>query len=639
MTGEIVRAAIHPGLGIARLGTSDTDLLLAPQTPFPPRRAADSSHDAEGRLKREAVEFRVYGYDADGKVVAELTAENADITWRAHVANAKAAWFKFRHPMDVPSLAATVVQRRNPEITDPEARRKLIIDPGPRSISGRAQGGAAAHRFDTGTFQDTPVFLGELRTDARGRLLFLPGLGHSGSPAGLPPYVEADEDGFGNAAGWFDDIADGPVDADVVIEGRVIPTEGAWVASAPPNFAPDLKAWRSIYDLVQELYAGQGWRPWPSEVSFTREVYPLLARLTALQWTNKALAAVFGHGAPFDFDNADLLDRLGRIHGAKDVYRPLRTAIARMFRTPGDGRDPSDWPWFYGDSFGSGPENDPHTYFMIGGERLRILSAWADGKFVADWSGEPPPQTIDALSLAEQPPALDRAALEFCAADAFHPGIELTWPLRHASLWSAPFRVARATRPEPDYGRHLDVPRVLGEDGPLRGQFAGSLTRWMLLPWQIDTGGCLAGYDDKLAYDAPSFWPARVPNHVLTQEDYSKVLDNRLSESDRREAFAVRQSWFATLGVPSRKWGEELIARFGGMGIVEAREPPGDLTDLPSPIYVATVPKAASPARTQGLAAPQGEQPPLTEADRNAQAAGFADEADRQAMRRMRFGR
>jgi hypothetical protein len=29
--------------------------------------------------------------------VAELTTENAEIVWTVHVANAKAAWFKFRH--------------------------------------------------------------------------------------------------------------------------------------------------------------------------------------------------------------------------------------------------------------------------------------------------------------------------------------------------------------------------------------------------------------------------------------------------------------------------------------------------------------------------------------------------------------
>ncbi|PWB61963.1 MAG: hypothetical protein C3F17_11995, partial [Bradyrhizobiaceae bacterium] len=65
----------------------------------------------------------MYGHDADGHVVAELTAANADIAWNVHVANAKAAWFKFRNAMDVETLADTVVERRNPEIVDPDERR------------------------------------------------------------------------------------------------------------------------------------------------------------------------------------------------------------------------------------------------------------------------------------------------------------------------------------------------------------------------------------------------------------------------------------------------------------------------------------------------------------------------------------
>jgi hypothetical protein len=180
MAGTIVRAAIHPAIGIARVGSSRNDYLLAPQVPFPPPRPVDSSHDATGQLKREAVEFRIYGYDADGSTV-ELTADNADIVWTVHVANAKAAWYKFRHAMDLDALSGTVVEWRNPTVVIPAERRRLVINPGPRSISGRDQGGLSEHRFDTGTFKDTPVYLGELRTTPQGRMLFLAGHGVSAS--------------------------------------------------------------------------------------------------------------------------------------------------------------------------------------------------------------------------------------------------------------------------------------------------------------------------------------------------------------------------------------------------------------------------------------------------------------------------
>jgi hypothetical protein len=48
----------------------------------------------QGALKREVAEFRLYGYDATGKVVCEL-AMDADtmIEWTVELANLKAAWY------------------------------------------------------------------------------------------------------------------------------------------------------------------------------------------------------------------------------------------------------------------------------------------------------------------------------------------------------------------------------------------------------------------------------------------------------------------------------------------------------------------------------------------------------------------
>ena len=352
MPNTVVRASIHPAIGIARLGSSPDEHLLAPQVPNPPPRPVNSSHDGHGQLKREAVEFRIYGYDKDDNVVAELTANNAEIVWSVHVANAKAAWFKFRHAMDVDTLKDTIVERRNPEIVDPAERRKLVIDPGVRSISGRNQGGAAEHRFDTGTFKGVPVYLGEIRTCGAGRFIFLGGHGVSSSPGGAPPFVDSDQDPFGNAADWHDDIADGPVDATVRVAGVDIPTEGAWVISAPPNYAPDLKSWRTLYDVLIDLYVAAKWLPQKANISFTEDVYPILARLSGLQWVNKAFASVFGHRAPFDFLDENLIERLNQIHGgtASDVFKPLRVAVFKIFREQTKHpSDPAAWPWLYGE--------------------------------------------------------------------------------------------------------------------------------------------------------------------------------------------------------------------------------------------------------------------------------------------------
>src|SRR5438093_1268089 len=72
---------IHPGIGIARLGNSDTEFYLAPETPAALPQECDSSgnprfgpngvtplyvtsfKDKKGRVKRQAARFQVFVYD------------------------------------------------------------------------------------------------------------------------------------------------------------------------------------------------------------------------------------------------------------------------------------------------------------------------------------------------------------------------------------------------------------------------------------------------------------------------------------------------------------------------------------------------------------------------------------------------
>ena len=150
----------------------------------------------------------------------------------------------------MPSCAANRDPRRCGAVTRSELHQKCgrarngwpasVGIRSPRSITGRDVSGGREHAFDDGTFGTTVVELGELRTDGAGRLLVLGGRGRSGSPSGAPIYVAGDASSFANADDWFDDVSDGPVTAEVSIDGRPIPTAGAWVAVAPPNYAPDV---------------------------------------------------------------------------------------------------------------------------------------------------------------------------------------------------------------------------------------------------------------------------------------------------------------------------------------------------------------------------------------------------------------
>jgi hypothetical protein len=103
---RIVRAAIHPAIGIARVGNSQDGFFIGPEVIEPEPQPAGFYKDPKGALKRQAALFHIYGYNSAGEVVSELTADNAEIAWTAHVANSKAAWYQFQLAMDVPEANA-----------------------------------------------------------------------------------------------------------------------------------------------------------------------------------------------------------------------------------------------------------------------------------------------------------------------------------------------------------------------------------------------------------------------------------------------------------------------------------------------------------------------------------------------------
>ena len=161
------RIEIHPGIGIARVGPSD-EFYLSPE---PEVTAPETYRDSPGRLKRQAARFRLFSCDRDANGVLtaarELGPADGAITWTAHLVNRKGA---------APNFAKPGGGRRNHATGDDAQDAPLIIDPGPRSVSGL---NAPPVPFDTGTFMGTIVPLGDIRTDARGRLLVCGGRGRS----------------------------------------------------------------------------------------------------------------------------------------------------------------------------------------------------------------------------------------------------------------------------------------------------------------------------------------------------------------------------------------------------------------------------------------------------------------------------
>lgn len=443
----IVKAAIYPAIGIARVGNSLDELCLAPEVNDPSPEAPGFYRDDTGAIKRQAVRFRIYGFNAAGEVVTELNSDTADIQWAVTLANTKAAWYQFQIALDIPEAAtAPPTFLRNMGVAD---RSTLRITPGKRQIKGPDQGGKA-YAFDTGRFMGKEVYLGELRTDSHGLLIVLGGRGKAASCNGAQAVT------FANNEGWNDDVADGPVTATVRYQSHELPVDPAWVVVAPPNYAPQQKSVRTMWDLMRDMFVSAGTLSAPDKPSFRNDIQPIFERLSGLQWVNAGFAAAFGWGGTCPFSQAEWMNKLAL---PSDELKEWRRTLFNQFRQfQRDAWAPAPWPWLYGDAMALPPGDTPRQHCALSDLQMRFLRQWADGEFIADCDpGGIRPRDIEEVPLADQPDMLNRAAMEFCLADAFHPGCEMTWPMRRVSMYMAPFRLAH--RPshwiEPDYGAVL----------------------------------------------------------------------------------------------------------------------------------------------------------------------------------------
>lgn len=572
----IVQAVIHPAIGIARVGTSD-EYIYGPEVTDPAPLPPGSYRDADKRLKRQAARFRIYGVNARGEIVRELTGGEGDATieWSVQLANHKAAWYGFQLALDIPEANyAPPTTLRNAGVAD---RSTLAITSKPRVLKG---GKVKAKTFE-GRFLDIPVYLGEATTDAEQRLTILGGKGAAASADGSAAIT------FANNEGWYDDVSDGPVTAKVTLNGEEIQVIPAWVVVAPPNYGPQRKSVRTMWDLMRDVAIKAGKLAAPDRPSFARDILPIFQRMEGLQWVNAGFAAGFGWEGVFDLTSPEVLKRLG---SASPADRERRRVIYNNFRTfDADANSPVPWPWLYGDAMNIPPVASPRQNSVLSDCQMAMLWQWSEGDFEADHDpATPPPTDIDQVPLAEQGDMLTRAALEFCLADAFHPGCEMTWPVRAATMYMAPFRFQHAPvgwiAPPP--GAVLTTDDVTIPNGPLCGQMAGGITRWMAVPWQTDTSSCRSGYTPTYDPYVPTFWPARVPNEVLTKENYDIVMDRSRPLSERRKAFASREAWIEPLGADGYTHQiNNMVHHFDFLGVVEVREGPGD-ADFPATIEV-----------------------------------------------------
>ena len=289
------RYRIHPGIGITRLGDSPNEFCISPEKPTAlpidcdeqgnPLLSPDGESelaiakfkDSEGRIKRQAARFKIYVYDDQSPQGRPLKLGDpikgggnegvlVDIQWQVYLANKKAVWYEFKALQGEHGYSKNH-QRRNADITDPEARQRLIIDPGPQVVNGTNRRTAYFNKDHDDLY--APTFppplkpysietLGELKTDDQGRLLVLGGHGNSGTAkTGLGhPRIED----YANNDGWFDDTSDGSVMARLVMysenvgQQRFIDVEyPAWVIIGYPAYVPEILDVITLDDVIYDM--------------------------------------------------------------------------------------------------------------------------------------------------------------------------------------------------------------------------------------------------------------------------------------------------------------------------------------------------------------------------------------------------
>ena len=593
----IVRAAIYPPIGITRVGNSKDEYFIGPLVDEPEAKIDQYAYrDKTGALKRQAAQFRIYGFNAAGKAVKELTSDNAKITWHSHLANQKASWYQFQIALDIPDAQDPNIPPSLLRNIDVKDRSTLLIDGGAQSIS--TPNVKEGHEF-RGEFQSKEVYLGEMRTDEKGRLIMLGGHGKSENLKGDIAIT------FANNEGWYDDTSDGPITAEVEYEGVQLKVEPAWVVCAPPDYAPMQKSVRTMWDLMRDVAVKSGMLERPARPSFKKDILPIFERMTNLQWVNAGFAAAFGWGGQFDYTTVEWVKKLNDPSSAN--YEMRRTISNNFRRYDVSGAEaPQLWPWTYGDAVSIPTTGSVRQHSTLSGLQLEFLDQWVEGDFDADFVDMtgcphiPKPLEIDDLPVEEQPDMLTKAAMEFCLADAFHPGCEMTWPMRTSGMYSAPFRLKHAPKtPLVDtsyYGSTMNSDVLTLSAGPLLGgQVPGGITRWMAIPWQTDTASCRDGYTKSYDPYLPTFWPARVPNNILNEERYKETIDSNISEETRKEAFAFREAWLDDLPLDGEAPTQtnqinSMIKYFDKLAVVQARPGTPDDSNFPPKMQVGIIP-------------------------------------------------
>lgn len=696
MANTTPKFRIYPSIGIARLGNGPAtkeEVIFSPEIPWANLYETDQNYlTRDGRLKKQAQRFYIYECDDHGNPTRQINTDDFDIEWSVEVANKKPFWYDFNNSLDLsvmiedhqnlspnfakdklaPGISASY---RNPNVLNQELRteggydyrKDLVNHPKMVSVGENAKRKEIKGQFPSSRMSESDfsmlakrmninekeVNLGTVEYDDDGTLIFY---GADGISASLNP-SDLNTD-FADNSNWYDDICDGRVTAtirkkDSGEEYKLDDAQSsAWVASAPPDYAPQIQPLSTMFDLITGA-ANE------SHIPELATVFPMMYRLYRMQWVNLGdfLAPSF----------KETIDELIAKDEFKYIYKKepkaeadaVREKIFNMFRNPaynmsnepiipsknmtdlvnrGSGTAELKLPYYPGDAIDY--PGSPAQWFAIPPMIYEQLRQWRDGNFYS-------PPSFDFKDMDEmgvfyrdlflksasdekrKPLLMTRAVLETLYGGGFHPGVELTWPMRHNQLYSEntetyKFIIDEGNLKVGAYGLRevrLNVASKEEQDEIFYNDFGfsmtsddvrnsmkpnsetawfwkvtpGDMTKWMGIPWQSDAGSCQAVYVEE-QYPVPSWWAANLPVFVLPADSFEKLKDPNILPNTKHNIYANRLAWLHTADTGFVGYHAEggymnglinMVYQWKDIGVVTGRKLEEDIDGIPNLVYVA----------------------------------------------------
>lgn len=638
---------IHPRVGVARLGNSPDQFYLSPESvgglPIScdlktgdalknndgTVKYVEKFKDEVGRIKRQAAKFRVFEtVNGEKKPVTLDDSDIEKIEWTVHVANKKPIWFTFSELQgnlefgDENSYENQHIPLNNPDVKG-EARKALMIDPGPRSIDTPGDHVTFSRYnipsgYKFGSFPDKDNggqqidSLGELKMDSDGNLIALGGLGNVTGSAEIKS--------FRGAAGYWDDTGDGYVLATITLKnGDKIDTDPAWLMIGSPKYAPELVNISTLYDTQYDIAIRQmnmdsnifnpsekgtkntyfpydaGYSPLEGfqpdyVVNYDMHIKPIIDRMASYRWVTEIPLLSSFTNPNFDLSDNSEENKANRMQYFSCFRMPLlpedftTELMGKMTKGPSqltshhdDDQDIKGLPLMPLNSGDNSVTNSGPIYKFetLKATQYFFLFQWAQGKFTKGGQTQPLVNRLDEASVGN------------CVGAPFSPGIETTWIVRNQPIYHKPFTIKVAHFG----GSNHQIQEFYAQNGLSTtadeaegfGVEPGDLTKRMAIPWQSDFQECtvqtpnttipsINQFADGTGIEVPPayyvyWWPPQSPMHVMTgsMNPQDQVLDAVVSVTLQQPIVPAGQRVSYQRGILNP---QDMIDSWGRLGFI-----------------------------------------------------------------------